>query len=190
MADFDEEPDQDKRIEKLRSELERLGGEVSQHPDLPGDLEEAFLKQILAFETTESSSLLQWVENAGLHVPPPHQLDDAQLSAKLWEVINRLASLGAYLHNTNHLSDRELYSFLFEEGLGEDAVLFPEDPSYVYTLDILGSGSDEDMQLYMKYFADEEYRKQWASDFPDFAMPAHEDPPFDRDKDLPKSALE
>jgi hypothetical protein len=187
MDAFDEEPDQEKRIEKLRSELERLGGGVSQHSELPADLEEEFLKQILAFETTQPSTLLDWLNNAGVEVPGPDQLDDAQLSPKLWEVINRMASLGAYLHNTNHLSDRELYSYLFEEGLGEDAVLFPENPSYVYGLDLLGSGSDEDMHLYMKYFADEHYRKQWATDFPDFAMPPHEDPPFDRDKDLPKS---
>lgn len=187
MMDFDEEPDQEKRIEGLRSELAKLGGGVSQHPELPADLEEEFLKHIIAFETTKPSSLLQWLENAGVEVPPPHQLNDRQLTAKLWEVINRMASLGAYLHNTNHLGDRELYSFLFEEGLREDAVLFPKNPSYVYGLDLLGSGSDEDMQLYMKYFADEPYRKQWATDFPDFTMPPHEDPPFERDKDLPKS---
>jgi len=189
MTDFDDEPDQDKRIEKLRSELEKLGGGVSQHPELSADLEEAFLKHILAFETAEPTTLLHWLENAGLEVPPTYLLDDAQLKAKLWEVINRMASLGAYLHNTNHLSDRELYAYLFDEGLREDAVLFPEDPSYVYGLDLLGSGSDEDMQLYMKYFADNEYRQQWATDFPDFEMPLHEDPPFDRDKNLPKSHM-
>ena len=186
MTDFDDEPDQDKRIEKLRSELEKLGGGVSQHPELSADLEEEFLKHILAFETAEPTTLLQWLENAGLEVPPPDQLDDAQLNAKLWEVLNRMASLGAYLHNTSHLSDRELYSYLFDEGLREDAVLFPENPSYVYSLDLLSSGSDEDMRLYMKYFADDEYRKRWATDFPDFEMPLHEDPPFDRDEHLPK----
>ena len=73
-------------------------------------MEEEFLKHILAFETAEPTSLLQWLENAGQDVPPPDELDDAQLHAKLWEVINRMASLGAYLHNTNHLSDRELYA--------------------------------------------------------------------------------
>ena len=186
MIDLDDEPDQDKRIEKLRSELEKLGGGPSQHPELSADLEEAFLKHILAFETAEPTTLLQWLENAGLEVPPPDQLDDAQLKARLWEVINRMASLGAYLHNTNHLSDRELYSYLFDEGLREVAVLFPEDPSYVYGLDLLCSGSDEDMHLLMKYFADDEYRKQWANECPDFEMPLHEDPPFDRDKDLPR----
>ena len=187
MIEFDEEPDQEKRIEKLRSELEKLGGGVSEHPELSADLEEEFLKHILAFETAEPTKLFQWLENAGLEVPAPAELDDEQLHAKLWEVIQRMASLGAYLHNTNHLSDRELYSYLFDEGLREDTVLFPENPSYVCGVDVLGSGSDEDMKLYMKYFADEEYRKRWAKDFPDFEMPEHEDPPFDRDKDLPKS---
>jgi len=128
IVDFDEEPNQEKRIEKLRLDLEKLGGGGSQHPELPADLEEEFLKHTLAFETTEPSSLLDWLENAGMEVPAPDQLNDAQLSPKLWEVINRMASLGAYLHNTNHLSDRELYSYLFEEGLREDAVLFPEKP--------------------------------------------------------------
>ena len=189
MIDFENEPDQEKRIEKLRAELEKLGGEVSDNSQLSADLEEEFLKHILAFETTDHSSLLQWLENAGQDVPPPDQLDDAQLHTKLWEVINRMASLGAYLHNTNHLSERQLYSYLFEEGLREDAVLFPENPSFVYGLDLLGSGSEEDMQLYMKYFADEEYRAQWHAEFPDLEMPPHEDPAFDRDKDLPRSAF-
>ena len=189
MIDFDNEPDQEKRIEKLRAQLENLGGEVSDNSQLSADMEEEFLKHILAFETTGSSSLLQWLENAGQDVPPPDELDDTQLHAKLWEVINRMASLGAYLHNTNHLSDRQLYSYLFEEGLREDAVLFPDNPGYVYGLDLLGSGSEEDMQLYMKYFADEAYRAEWKADFPELEMPPHEDPPFDRDKDLPKSAF-
>ncbi len=56
MTDFDDEADQDKRIEKLRAELEKQGGEVSQHPELSADLEEAFLKHILAFETAEPTT--------------------------------------------------------------------------------------------------------------------------------------
>ena len=187
MDAFDNEPNQEKRIEKLRSELEKLGGNFSPESDLPADLEEEFLKQALEFETAECSTLLQWLENAGVEVPPPEQLDEQQLRPKLYEVIKRMASLGAYLHNTNHLSDRELYSYLFNEGLREDAVLFPENPSFVYGLDLLGSGSDEDMQVYLRYFADADYRQRWAADFPDFEMPPHEDPPFDRDQDLPKS---
>ena len=189
MVDFDDEPDQERRIEKLKAQLETLGGSVSDHSGLSADMEEEFLKHILAFETAEPTSLLQWLENAGQDVPPPGELDDSQVPAKLWEVIRRMASLGAYLHNTNHLSDRELYTYLFEEGLREEAVLFPDNPGYVYGLDLLGSGSEQDMQLYMKYFANDEYRAEWMAEFPELDFPPHEDPPFDRDKDLPKSPL-
>ena len=189
MIDFDDEPDQEKRIEKLRGKLQELGDEISHESDLPADMEEEFLKHILAFETAEQQSLMQWLENAGLEIPPPEQLADELLPPKLWEVISRMASLGAYLHNTNHLSDRELYSYLYYDALPEPTVLFPENPGFVYGIDLLGSGSDEDTALYMRYFADDEYRQSWAKDFPDFVMPPRETPPFDRDKDLPKSPL-
>ena len=167
MEYLDNEPDQEKRIERLRAELEKLGGGITRSADMPADLEEEFLKHVLAFEIAAPVTLLRWLENAGVEVLSPDQLDDAQLHAKLWHIINRMASLGAYLHNTNHLSDRRLYTYLFEEALCEEVVLFPENPGYVYVIDLLGSGSEEDMQLYMKYFADDEDRAHWAEEFPD-----------------------
>lgn len=187
MTDSADQPDQEKRIETLRAELQKLGGEISHESDLPADLEEEFLKHILEFETTEQITLMQWLENAGLEVPTPDELSDEQLGRKLWEVINRMASLGAYLHNTDHLSDRDLYVYLYHDALREPTVLFPENPGFVYGIDLVGSGSDEDTELYMRYFAKEDYRQSFARDFPDFQMPPREKPPFDRDKDLPKS---
>src|SRR5437763_17171200 len=97
MIDFDDEPDQEKRIEKLRGKLQELGDEISHESDLPADMEEEFLKHILAFETADQQSLMQWLENAGLEILPPEQLTDELLPPKLWEVIKRMASLGAYL---------------------------------------------------------------------------------------------
>ena len=186
----DDEPNQEKRFEKLRAELQELGGDQFSHEsDLPADLEEEFLNHILQFETAEQMTLMQWLENAGLEVPTPDELSDELLVAKLWEIIHRMASLGAYLHNTDHLSDRELYTYLYDDALRKPTVLFPENPGFVHGIDLLGSGSDEDMQLYMRYFADDEYRQTWAKTFPDFEMPTREDPPFDRDKHLPKSPL-
>ena len=95
-----------------------------------------------------------------------------------------MASLGVYLLHTNHLSDRGLYEYLRDE-----AVLFPENPSYAYMIDLAGSSSDADNQIYLKHYADEEYRNQWAHDWPSEPMPPHEDPPFDRDSSLPQSPL-
>ncbi len=189
LTHFADEPNQEKRIAKLREELEKLGGSTGRIEDVPADIEEEFLRHVLEYETAQPITLLSLLENSGLEIPLPADLDDTDLHAKLLEIIERMASMGAYLLHTNHLSDRELYVQLYDDSLREEAVLFPENSSYVYMIDLTGSGSDEDNQVYLKYYADEEHRKQWAVDWPDDPMPSHEDPPFDRDRHLPQSPL-
>lgn len=189
FIEFADEPSQEERINKLRAELEKLGGNTSTLESMPADMEEEFLRHVLEYETAEQISLLRLLENAGLEVPAPETLDDDALKIKLKELIDRMASVGAYVLHTNHLSDRDLYDYLYHDALREETVLFPENPSYAYMIDLTGSGSDEDNQTFLKYYASEEYRKQWSEDWPSDPMPAHEDPPCDRDSSLPQSPL-
>ncbi|HWF89182.1 MAG TPA: hypothetical protein VN659_10115 [Pyrinomonadaceae bacterium] len=189
FIEFADEPSQEERINKLRAELERLGGSTSTLESMPADMEEEFLRHVIEYETAEQISLLRLLENSGLQVPPPESLDDDTLKIKLKEIIDRMASVGSYVLHTNHLSDRDLYDYLYHEALREETVLFPENPSYAYMIDLTGSGSEEDNQTYLKYYADEEYRRQWAHDWPNEPMPEHEEPPFDRDRFLPQSPV-
>ncbi|MFN2531989.1 MAG: hypothetical protein ABR555_11895 [Pyrinomonadaceae bacterium] len=189
LTEIANEPDQEKRIAKLRQELEKLGGDTVTLQAMPADMEEEFLRHVLEYETAQPSSLLQLLTDAGLAIPAPANLDDENLQEKLMQIIQRMASLGAYLLHTDHLSDRQLYQELYENSLREEAVLFPENPSYVFMLDLTGSGSEEDNQIYLKYYADEEHRRSWAADWPDDPMPKHENPPFDRDRHLPQSPI-
>lgn len=184
-----DEPSQEERIAKLRAELEKLGGSTTTLESMPADMEEEFLRHVLEYETAEPISLMTLLANSGLVVPAPGTLDDDTLKSTLKELIDRMAQLGAYLLHTNHLSERELYDYLYHDGLREEAVLFPENPSYAYMIDLTGSGSEEDNQIYLKYYADEAYRRQWANDWPDDALPEHEAPPFDRDRFLPQSPI-
>jgi hypothetical protein len=186
---FADEPSQEERIAKLRAELEKLGGSTTSLESMPADMEEEFLRHVLEYETAAPISLMRLLANAGLEVQAPEQLDKDALRSKLKDLIERMASLGAYLLHTNHLSDRELYEYLYHDALREEVVLFPENPGYAYMIDLTGSGSDEDNQTYLKYYADEEHRRQWAHDWPDDKLPDHEDPPFDRDRFLPQSPL-
>jgi len=186
---FADEPNQEERIAKLRQEVEKLGGSTMSLESMPADMEEEFLRHVLEYETAEAISLLKLLENAGLEIPAPDQLDDNALTVKLKEIIERMAAVGAYLMHTDHLSDRGLYEYLFHDGLREEAVLFPENPSYAYMIDLTGSGSEEDNQTFLKYYADDKYREQWATDWPDDHIPEHEDPPFDRDRFLPQSPI-
>jgi len=189
FIEFADEPSQEERINKLRAELERLGGNTSTLESMPADMEEEFLRHVLEYETAEQISLLRLLENAGLEVPAPETLDDDALKIKLKEIIDRMASVGAYVLHTNHLSDRDLYDYLYHDALREETVLFPENPSYAYMIDLTGSGGEDDNATYLKYYADEEYRRQWAHDWPDDPMPEHEEPPFDRDRFLPQSPV-
>lgn len=189
FIEFADEPSQEERINKLRAELEKLGGNTSTLESMPADMEEEFLRHVLEYETAEQISLLRLLENSGLEVPPPESLDDDALKIKLKDIIDRMAAVGSYLLHTNHLSDRDLYEYLYHEALREETVLFPENPSYAYMIDLTGSGSEDDNQTYLKYYADEVYRRRWAHDWPDDRMPEHEEPPFDRDRFLPQSPV-
>jgi hypothetical protein len=189
FIEFADEPSQEERINKLRAELEKIGGSTSTLESMPADMEEEFLRHVLEYETAEQISLLRLLENSGLEVLAPESLDDHLLKIKLKEMIDRMSSLGAYLLHTNHLSDRDLYEYLFHEALREETVLFPENPSYAYMIDLTGSGSEDDNQTYLKYYADEQYRRQWAHDWPNDPIPEHEEPPFDRDRFLPQSPV-
>ena len=189
FIEFADEPSQEERINKLRAELEKLGGNTSTLESMPADMEEEFLRHVLENETAEQISLLRLLENAGLEVPAPETLDDNALKIKLKEIIDRMASVGAYVLHTNHLSDRDLYDYLYHDALREETVLFPENPSYAYMIDLTGSGGEDDNATYLKYYADEEYRRQWAHDWPDDPLPEHEEPPFDRDRFLPQSPV-
>ena len=186
---FADEPSQEERIARLRQELEKLGGSTTSLESMPADMEEEFLRHVLEYESAEPISLLRLLANAGLEVLPPEQVSDEELSRKLNELFERMATLGAYLLHTNHLSDRALYEYLYHDGLREEAVLFPENPTYAYMIDITGSGSEEDNQIFLKYYASDEYRLRWANDWPGDPVPHHEDPPFDRDRFLPQSPI-
>jgi len=189
FIEFADEPSQEERINKLRAELEKLGGSTSTLESMPADMEEEFLRHVLEYETAEQISLLRLLENSGLEIPAPESLDDDALKIKLKDIIDRMASVGSYLLHTNHVSDRDLYGYLYHEALREETVLFPENPSYAYMIDLTGSGSEDDNQTYLKYYADEEYRGQWAHDWPNDPIPEHEEPPFDRDRFLPQSPV-
>jgi hypothetical protein len=194
VTHIDEEkgPSREERIAKLRAELEKVGGTMNARLEsMPADVVEEFLHHVLEYETQERVSLLTWLAKSGIEVPAPDQLDDKRLSIKLQEVIYGMAYVGAYLLHTNHLSDRVLYEFL-SDYLTEEVVLFPENPDYAYIIDLVGSpesGSAEDIQTYLKYYADEKARVKWGHDWPGDKIPKHEDPPFDRDRFLPQAPL-
>ncbi|MFN9974759.1 MAG: hypothetical protein ACK58T_33195, partial [Phycisphaerae bacterium] len=111
---------------------------------------------------------------AGVTLPPPESMDDATLHAKLWELIHALASWSSYLWHTDHLSDRELYTDLWSDILREPVAMFPSGSGWNNHIDMIGSGSDEDIEIGLRFYDDENSREHWRRDFPDMVIPDHE----------------
>ena len=152
---------------------------------LSQELREQFWEYVVAYEEAERITSFDLLMQGGVALPAPEELDDMQLNAKLWEVIRGLALLRTFLYNTNHLSDRELYEELWHEELLVENPDMPINENSACHIDLVGSGSEEDSELYLRYYADEEDRNEWAKDWPNDIIPAHETPPYDRDRYLP-----
>lgn len=187
-----EQDDIEIRIQKLKQQAEKsTAGQITSDKlgDYPAEVEEQFWKNVVAFEQARWSQPFQILLGSGISLPSPDELDDTKLRAKLWEVINGLALLRVYLDHTDHLSDRELYAQLWDDALCEEMVLQPNDANFACHIDMIGSGSEEDNNIYSKYYADEDERSHWAKEWADEPIPIQERLPFDRDRHLPRSSL-
>ena len=179
-----------KRIDDLTRQADDLaGGEMTswKSDDLSPDIEEDFLQGVVAYESAPWTTHYQQLAEAGVELPDPETMDDEKLTAKLWEMIEALARMRVFLERTNHLSDRELYTELWNDVLREETKAMVFDEYSAWHIDLIGSGSDEHIDLWMKYYADDKTRRQWIKDWPDYEMPEHEDPPNDRDRHLPNA---
>lgn len=191
MSDELDRIDQEIRINELREAArEAAGGEMTEweSPDAPPEIVEQFWGNVLEYESAEETSHFEQLRRLGVELPPPEELDDDALTAKLWEVIHALAGINVFLSTTDHWSDRELYEHMWRDTLHEVTMDLPPDSGWNCHIDFLSGGSDEDNELYLKYYADDEWRESWRKDFPNDVIPPHEDPPYDRDSRLPKSS--
>jgi hypothetical protein len=187
----DNDVDQQIRINELREAArEAAGGEMTswENPDTPPEIAEHFWSNVLDYESADETTHYRQLVAQGVELPAPDELSDEALTAKLWEVIRALARINVFMSQTDHWSDRELYEHLWSETLHEITMDFPPGSGWNCHIDFLSSGSDEDNELYLKYYADEEWRAKWHEDFPDDAIPPHADLPYDRDRHLPKSS--
>jgi hypothetical protein len=153
---------------------------------LTPDQKEDFWQRIVDFGAAPLKTDFAPITEAGIDLPNPEALDDAQLALKLWEVVGALAAMRVFISETDHLSDRELYHELWHRHLREERPNLPATPASAWHVSPLGGRSETDTQQYLKYYADEDWRQHWLGEFPNCAMPAHEDPPFDRDRHLPQ----
>jgi hypothetical protein len=185
-----EKADRRIRIERLKAEAEEIGGcelvAAGGDEDEDSPIVEEFWQRVVDFESAPRGTRIEQLNKEGVVLPPPESMTDVALHEKLWEVINKLAELRVFLYHTDHLSDRELYVRLWNDLLREETTIMPPDPDSACHLDVIGSGGEEDTEVGLRYYYDDEERAHWRASFPEYPIPDHEDPPYDRDRHLPK----
>ncbi|MBA3323626.1 MAG: hypothetical protein H0T45_19565 [Pyrinomonadaceae bacterium] len=183
----DDEDNADDKAQSGETDLDDAETLVWESGKCPPEARAQFRQSVAAYEQAPWTTRFQLLEEAGIHLPSPESMNDRQLEAKLWEMIEGLAGQRVFLSQTDHLNDRALYNLFWHDLLREAAKDLSLDDSSAWHIDLLGSGSEEDTYLYLKYYADDAARRQWSADFPDDEMPEHEEPPFDRDRRLPQA---
>lgn len=179
--------DREIRIEKMKRELEELGSESmisGSFGDVSPELDEIFLERVLDFEKAEYDTNFNRLVQRGVEMVPPAELDDSNLHAKLQEVLQTLAEMRCFLHDTDHLSDRDLYTWLWTDGLREETPDMVQLGGAWHTSPI-GSCTDEDTAIFLKYYASEKERRRWKKDFPNDVLPPRCPLPNARDQTLP-----
>jgi hypothetical protein len=147
-------------------------------------------RKMLLFENGPTTTNFQQLIDKGVELPEPDSVSDTEIRSKLWEVLAGLHALRVYLDHTDHLSDRELYVKLWNDTLRCEVPAIDEIGFNSHVQVLLCSGEEPETSLYLRYFADDTWRTDWQKDNPDYDMPPHETPPFNRDALIPSPDYE
>lgn len=174
-----EEVDHLLRNAQLRDELEPYFDESIESVNvtaLPTPVENEFLASMLAWERAPVLPICQWF-TPELQLPHPDMLDEDQLHQALWNTIYKLFEKRIVLDFTDHLSDRQLYCLIVRDILPSPEKKIDSPHNYLHW-DCSDACGDPD--LWLRYYASDEDRENWAADLPGL-LPPRELPPFPRD---------
>jgi len=133
------DPEQADRIKRLQENLKNICGRVffGNSPDLPADVQEKDLEDVLAFEAVgKGISLFEGLQNHGVDLPHPEKLDEKQSRRKAREVLNALADLRIFLAGMDGMSGCRLYRTLWEQTLWEGCYVKKRNPDAVTVIDV------------------------------------------------------
>ena len=122
------------------------------------------------------------------HAPLTTNLEQIKDAGLEWTTVDQLAvclgKIGVYLIHTDHLSDSELKDRLVNGILIEPVRDLPPDSGVHEFIDLIGGGGPVERDIYQKYYASAEERKQFVEQYGYRIEPMVK--PNNRDATLPK----
>ncbi len=142
------------RIRELEEELNKLSdgdAETWTSPDCPAEVKRTNLEDNLAFESVgNGQSLFEGLEEHGVDLPPPEELNEEQSAMKVVQVARALACLRIFLVGFDRMPPRECYSTLWNETLWEACYVEKRNPNAVTLIDVSHSMSRSEMRDFLK----------------------------------------
>jgi len=186
----DDNPHENGESEPLgRSEVDReiaaANAESTPDDDPPDEPDSALEVQLRASEPQNWTPPAQQLVEENIPLLPPAEISDETLIPILWELPHNLSLRGFYVLHTDHFSDRELDAELWGRGLREPAHLPRRNSRGGWFHDFLGSWGEDEMHLWLQFYASDEERAKHAKENPRDSIPAKQKPSFNRDWRLP-----
>ncbi len=173
------------RNARLRDELEPLYDESIGRVNaesMPTPAENEFLASMLAWERAPILPISEWFEPE-LKLPRPETLNPAQLRAVLHETAAEFFQQRIVLDFTDHLSDYELYCLIYRDILPAHEKKIARRNNYLHW-DCAGTNGDP--EVWLRYYASDKERENWAAETGG-ELPPREEPPHRRN--LPRVPL-
>jgi len=109
----------------LQAKLMMKGGLFGGSGNLPPEIRNQFLKNVLAFEDAEEKPFFEIAGIKRADYPAPSELSDKEIAHKLEEIVAILHENGADLGLVADVPDRIVYKFLVEDYLFDKDNLHP-----------------------------------------------------------------
>jgi hypothetical protein len=90
--------------------------------------------------------------------------ENDDVTRELTNLVWNLADLSIYIDSVDHLSDRELYAALLSF-CDEPNIFFPGSKRACCGWSPIGGGTEDDNQTYLRYYASDEERERWKTDY-------------------------
>ena len=161
--------------------IDRLVKEATERGDIADRM---YWTLVYDFEMAPMTTNHAQLTEAGVVIPEPELISEAEVPLALWRIVEALAQLDIYLLHTDHLDDRGLLALLCNSVLEEQVRDLPPGCGVHEFIDLAGGASPDDREVHLAVYATDAERA--AHQQRGGRVPPRAPRRADRDRHLPR----